>query len=75
MALNVDDLFGCLVATGIVALISVQTLIHVAVVTSSMPTTGIPLPFVSYGGTSLAIYMGAIGIFLNISRHVKTDRS
>lgn len=75
VALNVDDLFGCLVATGIVALISVQTLIHVAVVTSSMPTTGIPLPFVSYGGTSLAIYMGAIGILLNISRHVKTDRS
>ena len=75
IALNIDDLFGCLLATGIVGLITVQTLIHLAVVTSSMPTTGIPLPFVSYGGTSLAVYMGSIGILLNISRHVKADRS
>jgi len=75
IALNVDDLFGCLLATGIVALISVQTLIHIAVVTSSMPTTGIPLPLVSYGGTSLVINMASIGILLNISRHVKTGRS
>ncbi|MBZ2173674.1 putative lipid II flippase FtsW [Schnuerera sp. xch1] len=75
IALNVDDLFGCLLATGIVALITVQTLIHIAVVTSSIPTTGIPLPLVSYGGTSLVIYMSSIGILLNISRHVKTDRS
>jgi cell division protein FtsW len=75
IALNIDDLFGCLLATGIVALISVQTLIHIAVVTSSMPTTGIPLPLVSYGGTSLVINMASIGILLNISRHVKTGRS
>lgn len=75
IALNVDDLFGCLLATGIVALFSVQTLIHIAVVTSSMPTTGIPLPLVSYGGTSLVINMASIGILLNISRHVKTGRS
>lgn len=74
ISLNVDDLFACLLATGIVALITVQTLIHIAVVTSSMPTTGIPLPLVSFGGTSLVIYMSAIGILLNISRHVKTDR-
>lgn len=75
IALNMDDLFGCLLATGIVGLIIVQTLIHIAVVTSSMPTTGIPLPLVSYGGTSLVIYLSSIGILLNISRHVKTDRS
>lgn len=75
IAINMEDLFGCLLATGIVALISVQTLIHIAVVTSSMPTTGIPLPFVSFGGTSLVINMASIGILLNISRHVKTGRS
>lgn len=75
IALNVNDLFGCLLATGIIALITIQSLIHIAVVTSSIPTTGIPLPLVSYGGTSLIIYMSAIGILLNISRHVKTDRS
>ncbi|NLJ78244.1 MAG: putative lipid II flippase FtsW [Tissierellia bacterium] len=75
IALGVEDLFGCLLATGIVAMITIQSLIHIAVVTSSIPTTGIPLPLVSYGGTSLIIYMSAIGILLNISRHVKLNRS
>lgn len=75
ISLNIDDLFGCLLATGIVALITIQSLIHIAVVTSSIPPTGIPLPFVSYGGTSLILYMSAIGILLNISRHVDIDRS
>ncbi|HHV38797.1 MAG TPA: putative lipid II flippase FtsW [Tepidimicrobium sp.] len=75
IALSVEDLFGCLLATGIVAMITVQSLIHIAVVTSSIPTTGIPLPLVSYGGTSLIIYMSAVGILLNISRHVKLNRS
>lgn len=75
IALSVDDLFGCLLASGIVSLITVQSLIHIAVVTSSMPPTGIPLPFVSYGGSSLMIYMAAVGILLNISRHTDLDRS
>jgi cell division protein FtsW len=75
IALNIDDLFGCLLASGIIALITIQSLIHFGVVTSSIPPTGIPLPFVSYGGTSLILYMSAIGILLNISRHVTTDRS
>lgn len=75
IALNVDDLFGCFLATGITALITIQTLIHIAVVTSSVPTTGIPLPLISAGGTSLILYMGSIGILLNISRHTQLDRS
>ena len=75
IALNIEDLFGCLLATGITALITIQSLIHIAVVTSSIPTTGIPLPFVSYGGTSLILYMSAVGILLNISRHIKLNRS
>ncbi|EOD01260.1 stage V sporulation protein E [Caldisalinibacter kiritimatiensis] len=75
IAINIDDLFGCLLAAGIVSLITVQAIIHIAVVTSSMPPTGIPLPFVSYGGTSLLVFMSAVGILLNISRHTDLDRS
>ncbi|MGF7058809.1 putative lipid II flippase FtsW [Brassicibacter mesophilus] len=75
IALGAKDLFGCLLASGIVALITVQSMIHIAVVTSSIPPTGIPLPFISYGGTSLMIYMAAAGILLNISRHTELDRS
>lgn len=75
IALSIEDAFGCFLASGITALVTVQSLIHIAVVTSSIPTTGITLPFVSYGGTSLMIYMSAIGILLNISRHANLDRS
>ena len=72
-ALNSTDFFGCLLAIGITSIITVQSLIHIAVVTSSMPTTGIPLPFISYGGTSLIIYMAMAGILLNISRHTEQE--
>jgi len=75
IALGSKDLFGCLLASGIVALITIQSFIHIAVVTSSIPPTGITLPFISYGGTSLMVYMSAAGILLNISRHVDLDRS
>ncbi|MDR7857188.1 putative lipid II flippase FtsW [Tissierella sp.] len=75
IALSIEDTFGCYLASGITALITIQSLIHIAVVTSSIPTTGITLPFVSYGGTSLMIYMSAIGILLNISRYADLDRS
>lgn len=75
IALGAKDSFGCYLASGITALVTVQSLIHIAVVTSSIPTTGITLPFISYGGTSLVIYMCAIGILLNISRHADLDRS
>lgn len=75
IALRINEPYGCFLATGITALIAVQSLIHIAVVTSSMPTTGITLPFVSYGGTSLVMYMTLIGILLNISRHIKVERS
>lgn len=71
IALNSKDPFGFFLAIGITALISMQSLIHIAVVTSSIPTTGITLPFISYGGTSLVIYMGLIGILLNISKYGK----
>lgn len=75
IALKTEDLFGCYLASGITALITVQTLINIGVVTSSIPTTGITLPFISYGGTSLLFYMASVGILLNISRYAKLDRS
>lgn len=71
IALRIEDMFGSFLATGITALIAIQSIIHIAVVTSSIPTTGITLPFVSFGGTSLIVYMAGIGILLNISRHTR----
>jgi len=74
IALNAPDMFGCLLAIGITSLVAVQVVINVGVVTSSIPVTGQPLPFFSYGGTSLVIMMAAIGILLNISRYTKYER-
>lgn len=71
VALNSSDTFGSLLAAGITSLIAIQTLINIAVATSSMPITGIPLPFISYGGSSLIFMMMAVGILLNISRFEK----
>ncbi len=75
IAINAPDLFSCLIATGITAMVAVQVTINIAVATSSMPVTGIALPFISWGGTSLAIFMTAIGVMLNISRYANLDRS
>jgi cell division protein FtsW len=69
VALNATDLFGTLVASGIVIMVASQVIINIAVVTNSIPNTGVPLPFISYGGTSVAIVMMLMGILLNISRY------
>lgn len=74
IAINAPDLFGCLLATGITSMIAIQVMINIAVATSSMPVTGIPLPFISFGGNSLAIFMSSIGILLNISKYSSLDR-
>ena len=55
-------------ASGITIMLALQVIINVAVVTASMPTTGITLPFISYGGTSIWVFMMSMGILLNISR-------
>ncbi len=67
-AMEAPDMFGTLLATGITSLIGIQVLMNVAVVTSSMPATGVALPFFSYGGTSLLILLCSMGILLNVSR-------
>jgi cell division protein FtsW len=66
-AVNATSLFGCYLALGIVMIVAIQVLINIAVVTGSIPPTGLPLPFISYGGSSLMVFMGASGVLLNIS--------
>lgn len=68
VASRADDKLGLFLASGITIMLALQVIINVAVVTASMPTTGITLPFVSYGGTSIWVFMMSIGILLNISR-------
>ncbi|ACD23289.1 MULTISPECIES: stage V sporulation protein E [Clostridium] len=71
VAMSAKDTYGTLLAIGITSVIAVQSLINIAVVTGSMPVTGVPLPFISYGGTSLVINMAAMGVLLNISRQTE----
>jgi cell division protein FtsW len=68
-AVRAPDRFGMLVASGISIMLGVQVLLNVAVVTSSMPPTGVTLPFISYGGNAMWLFMGSMGILLNISKH------
>lgn len=75
VAINAPDLLGCLLATGIITMIIVQVIVNIAVATSSMPVTGIPLPFISYGGNALALFMASMGILLNISKHTNMNGS
>ena len=71
IAMKAPDMFGSLLAIGITSLVGLQAIINIAVVTSSVPNTGMPLPFFSYGGTSLVILLCAVGVLLNISRQSK----
>ena len=68
VALRCPDRFGCLLAAGITAMVGVQAFLNMGVVVGLLPTTGLPLPFFSAGGTSISIFMAAVGVLLNISR-------
>ena len=68
IALTCPERFGCLLAAGITSMITVQAFINMGVVIGILPTTGLPLPFFSAGGTSLSITMAAVGVLLSISR-------
>ena len=60
-----------MLCTGVMIQLAIQLVINIAVVTNTIPSTGIPLPFVSYGGTSAAIMMAEMGLVLGVSRRIK----
>ena len=68
IGLSAKDRFGCLLSLGVGVLIAVQTLLNIAVVTGSIPPTGLPLPFISSGGTSVAVFMAGVGVCVNVHR-------
>ena len=70
IALNTEDLFGSLIVIGFMTHIAIQVFINIAVVTNTIPPTGIPLPFISYGGTSILVVMIEMGIVLSISKKI-----
>ncbi len=75
IAFRTKDLFGRLMAAGISVMIASQAFLNMSVVTSSLPATGVPLPFISYGGSSLAINLLCVGLLLGISRYPKPTES
>ncbi|MBQ7978053.1 MAG: putative lipid II flippase FtsW [Clostridia bacterium] len=68
IAIRAKDRFGCYLATGITTILAVQVVLNIAVVTGSIPPTGLPLPLISAGSTSLIMFMAGLGILLNIYR-------
>ncbi len=75
IARRAKDRFGMLLGIGIISQVAIQVLLNIAVVTKTIPNTGVSLPFFSYGGTSLCILMTEMGIILNISRHVNAMKA
>lgn len=73
-ASKAKDLYGSLLATGITSVVIFQALINIAVISGSMPVTGVPLPFISYGGSSLVINMLFMGVLLNITRQSNSKK-
>ncbi len=73
IAKNAPDTFSKLMAIGIVSWITFQAFINIAAISGLIPLTGVPLPFVSYGGTSIIFLLASIGILLNISKHAKIE--
>jgi len=74
VGINCKDRFGKFLCFGIASVIFIQSALNIAVVTGSIPPTGLPLPFISFGGTSLAVFLGAIGIVLNVHKKNLVDK-
>ncbi len=71
IGLGAPDPFGALLALGLTALLACQTLVNLGVVTGALPTKGLPLPFISFGGSSLIMAMVSVGVLLSISQHAR----
>lgn len=75
IAINAKDKFGAMLVVGIIAQVTVQAILNIAVVTNTVPNTGISLPFFSYGGTSLMMLLGEMGIVLSVSRQGRLPKT
>ena len=73
IALGAPDRFGALLAIGLTAMIGLQAFVNISVVLGLLPTKGLPLPFVSSGGSSLVINLAGVGVLLNVSQHANAD--
>ena len=73
VALRAPDSFGAFLALGLTTMVAVQAFVNISVVLGLMPTKGIPLPFVSVGGSSLLINLLGMGILLNVSQHASSE--
>lgn len=74
IANSAPDLYGALIVIGVMTHVAVQVLINIAVVTNTIPSTGVTLPFVSYGGTSLVMLLAEMGLVLSVSRQIRYGR-
>jgi len=74
IARNAPTRFGCYLVSGIITIIAIQLIVNIAVVTGSIPPTGLPLPFISAGSTSLLVFMSAIGVVLNVDRQSRKTK-
>lgn len=74
IAKNADSRFKCYLVVGIMSVIAIQCLLNLAVVSGSIPPTGLPLPFISAGSTSLLVFMSAIGVVLNVDRQSRKSK-
>ncbi len=75
IASNAPDTFGALLVSGVMGHFALQVMMNIAVVTNSMPNTGVTLPFISYGGTSVLFLLAEVGIVLNVSKNIKTKEA
>ena len=75
IALRSSDFFGFLLASGLTLLIGLQAFINIGVVTSTLPNKGLPLPFISRGGTNLVVMLFCVGVLLSIARYARGDES
>lgn len=73
IANNARDLFGSLLVTGVMSHIAIQVILNIAVVTNTIPNTGVTLPFISYGGTSVVFLMSEMGLVLGVSRGIRLE--
>ena len=70
IAMSAPDLYGALIVVGVITHIAVQVIVNIAVVTNTFPPTGVPLPFISYGGTAIACLLAEMGLVLSVARQI-----